>query len=122
MLQLISAVSEHSMLRAWEIKFIVWKMWFITFQFMGRTNHKFPVCVTRNVKTHLQKSTVFTLEAWWQYYSSCHVRANLDTLEPKCVELEWHLKTPALLGQTIVMSHTKWINSGAGAPILASVR
>ena len=88
LLQLISAASEHSMLRAWEnyglenVVFLHFSLWAV------QTINFLYVLATRNVKTHLQKSTVFTLEAWWQYYSSCHVRANLDTLEPKCVELE----------------------------------
>ena len=94
---------------------------------------KFLYVLHGMLKRTCRSQLYFTQEVWWQLV--CHITANLDTLELKClINLEWHLNyiretiiyRPQLpcVGR-LVMSHhrhAKWINSGAGAPIVASVR
>ena len=47
---------EHPVLRVYG-KLMLWKMWCFALQSMSRTNHKFPIYATHNVRTQL-KSTV----------------------------------------------------------------
>ena len=60
---LVSGAFEHSVLRVW-----LWKIWCFTLQSMGRTSHKFPICMQHRM---------FKINCKWQI----HVQARDEMIE-----------------------------------------